>query len=111
QIRADNNEEDGDGEKDEDDVEYQMSSNNNINKNNALKDLFKHLDRGFSSRRLSFKRPDRDRSSTPSIDHHQHHLVDAAGALGKAWKDQNIQSFQMVDESFGILSEKKINKL
>ncbi|OMP06932.1 Cystathionine beta-synthase, core [Corchorus olitorius] len=38
--------------------------------------------RGFSSRRLSFKRPDRDRSSPPSIDHRQHHLVDAADALG-----------------------------
>ncbi|OMO83840.1 Cystathionine beta-synthase, core [Corchorus capsularis] len=77
-----NDEEDGDGEKDEDDVESQMSSSSSSNKNNSLKDLFKHLDRGFSSRRLSFKRPDRDRSSPPSLDHRQHHLVDAADALG-----------------------------
>ncbi|XVF03512.1 hypothetical protein REPUB_Repub05bG0001300 [Reevesia pubescens] len=78
-------------EAEEDDVESQMSSGNNNNNSNAFKDLFKHLDRGFSSRRLSFKRLDRDRerSSPLSLDHHHHHQhnhhgyeLDGADSLG-----------------------------
>lgn len=73
-------EEEKDEEVDEDDVESQLFRSSN---NHAFKDLFKHLDRGFSSsRRLSFKRLDRDRSSPHSPDHHQAYAVDAADALG-----------------------------
>ncbi|XP_007020306.2 PREDICTED: chloride channel protein CLC-f isoform X1 [Theobroma cacao] len=76
--------EDDDDDNDyDDDLESQMSNNHN----NAFKDLFKHLDRGFSARRISFKRldRDRDRSSPSSIDHHHNHhayVMDAADALG-----------------------------
>ena len=63
-----------------------MSSSGSNNKNNAIKDLFKHLDRGFSARTLSLKRPpvnrNRDLSSPPSLDHHHHLAVDAADSLG-----------------------------
>lgn len=73
-------EEEKDEEVDEDDVESQLFRSSN---NHAFKDLFKHLDRGFSSsRRLSFKRLDRDRSSPHSPDHHQAYALDAADALG-----------------------------
>lgn len=76
--------EDDDDDNDyDDDLESQMSNNHN----NAFTDLFKHLDRGFSARRISFKRldRDRDRSSPSSIDHHHNHhayVMDAADALG-----------------------------
>ncbi|XP_022733128.1 chloride channel protein CLC-f isoform X2 [Durio zibethinus] len=85
--------EEGDG--DEEDVESQISGSNNSSNNNiAFKDLLKHLDRGFSPRRHSFKRLDRDRDrdrdrySPLSLDHHHHHqhnqayVVDAADPLG-----------------------------
>ncbi|XVF70997.1 hypothetical protein PTKIN_Ptkin11bG0206600 [Pterospermum kingtungense] len=81
-------EEKDDDEVDGGDVESQLFRSSNNNNNHAFKDLFKHLDRGFSSSRLhSFKRldgdRDRDRSSPHSPDHHQvYAVVDAADSLG-----------------------------
>ncbi|KAL4340589.1 hypothetical protein GQ457_08G008110 [Hibiscus cannabinus] len=81
-----------DNEENPDDLESQVTYNNG---NNAgVKDLVKYLGRGFSARRLSYKRLDRDgdrgreRSSPSSLDHHQHHghlhsyAGDAADPLG-----------------------------
>lgn len=52
----------------EDDLEGQGSAKTS----KGIKDLLKRLDRGFSGRRLSIKRPDRDRRSdrdqTPTLD-------------------------------------------
>ncbi|XVE50965.1 hypothetical protein DITRI_Ditri01bG0204800 [Diplodiscus trichospermus] len=83
---TDKDEEDdnNDGEELDDDLESQRGNSN------AIKDLFKHFDRRFSARRLSFKRLDRDRdrdhSCQLSLDHRHHHhhayVVDAADALG-----------------------------
>ncbi|KAK8497647.1 hypothetical protein V6N12_042835 [Hibiscus sabdariffa] len=84
--------EEHDNEENPDDLESQVTYNNG---NNAgVKDLVKYLGRGFSARRLSYKRLDRDgdrgreRSSPSSLDHHQHHghlhsyAGDAADPLG-----------------------------
>ncbi|KAE8679190.1 Chloride channel protein CLC-f [Hibiscus syriacus] len=77
------------------DLESQVTYNNS---NNAgINDLVKYLGKGFSARRLSFKRLDRDRdrgrerSSPSSLDHHHHqqrhvhhhsYAGDAADPLG-----------------------------
>lgn len=59
---------------DEDELEAQEGRSANINDRGgggAFQDLLKHLDRGFSGRRHSFKRVDvRDH-----INHHQHHAL------------------------------------
>ncbi|GKV08523.1 hypothetical protein SLEP1_g20140 [Rubroshorea leprosula] len=81
---AGHEQEDGDG----DDVEAQGNNSATSNSsNNALKDIFKHLDRGFSGRRNNYKRLDREHSSTSSSvdrnhDDHQYAYVDGADALG-----------------------------
>lgn len=80
--------EQGDGDGDDVDVEAQANNSATSNSsNNALKDIFKRLDRGFSGRRHNFKRLDGERSSTSSSvdrnhDDHQYACVDGADALG-----------------------------
>ncbi|KAK8542564.1 hypothetical protein V6N13_136864 [Hibiscus sabdariffa] len=93
--------EEHDDEENPDDMESQLAYNNNNNNNNSnnagINDLVKYLGKGFSARRLSFKRLDRDRdrdgdrgkerSSPSSLDHHHHdhhhsYAGDAADPLG-----------------------------
>ncbi|KAK8490564.1 hypothetical protein V6N13_031734 [Hibiscus sabdariffa] len=85
--------EEHDDEENPDDVESQLPYNNNNSNNAGINDLVKYLGKGFSARRLSFKRLDRDgdrgkeRSSPSSLDHphHDHHhsyAGDAADPLG-----------------------------
>ncbi|XP_039012271.1 chloride channel protein CLC-f-like isoform X2 [Hibiscus syriacus] len=87
--------EEHDNEEKIDDLESQVTYDNS---NSAgINDLMKYLGRGFSGRRLSFKRLDRDRdrdgdrgrerSSPSSLDHHHHvhhysYAGDAADPLG-----------------------------
>ncbi|GLT26453.1 hypothetical protein SLA2020_015160 [Shorea laevis] len=73
---------------DDDDVEAQGNNSATSNSsNNAFKDIFKRLDRGFSGRRHNYKRLDGEHSSTSSSvdrnhDDHQYANVDGADALG-----------------------------
>ncbi|GLT79508.1 hypothetical protein SLA2020_509940 [Shorea laevis] len=65
------------------DVEAQ-GTNSNSSSSNGFKDIFKHLDRGFSGRRHSFKRLDTERSTSSSAEdhHHQYAYVEGTDALG-----------------------------